>query len=376
MSVEVLKVEKKINASPERLFRAWLNGRDFARWFLADDRLHLGEVRLDPRPGGKFRIDIDVKRLDHFGQQLDKSANRLTLGIVTGCLIIGSSIVMTVKAGPMLRTLEIPITPDDTAGTLHETLSQLGAQLLSEAVSALAQGHIPTPIPQDNALATLAPLLDKEHGRADFTRSAKLVCGHLRGVDPWPGGYTLLPPGLAGPDAVPLKLFLPKVSSGQGRPGEVLGVDRARVPARSIGPALREQVGDGGREQGARGGLVARLESDRAEPRRDPGPIGHLETARELRFGLVGRVVRQRLERVQQGVQSSHRAAAGGAQAREVQALQGARRGHRSGRGRARTARLDTEKPRAALVTGSERGFEIQPDIQHRRAVGQCARRD
>lgn len=128
--------------------------------------------------------------------------------------------------GPMLRTLEIPITPDDTAGTLHETLSQLGAQLLSEAVSALAQGHIPTPIPQDNALATLAPLLDKEHGRADFTRSAKLVCGHLRGVDPWPGGYTLLPPGLAGPDAVPLKLFLPKVSSGQGRPGEVLGVDR------------------------------------------------------------------------------------------------------------------------------------------------------
>ena len=51
---------------------------------------------------GKFRIDIDVKRLDHFGQQLDKSANRLTLGIVTGCLIIGSSIVMTVKAGPML----------------------------------------------------------------------------------------------------------------------------------------------------------------------------------------------------------------------------------------------------------------------------------
>ena len=61
MSVEVLKVEKKINASPERLFRAWLNGRDFARWFLADDRLHLGEVRLDPRPGGKFRIDMIVE---------------------------------------------------------------------------------------------------------------------------------------------------------------------------------------------------------------------------------------------------------------------------------------------------------------------------
>ena len=56
---------------------------------------------------GKFRIDIDVKRLDHFGQQLDKSANRLTLGIVTGCLIIGSSIVMTVNAGPKLFGLPL-----------------------------------------------------------------------------------------------------------------------------------------------------------------------------------------------------------------------------------------------------------------------------
>jgi len=128
--------------------------------------------------------------------------------------------------GPMLRTLEIPIGPDDTAGTLHEKLSLLGAQLLDEALPALVRGEVPQPIPQDNALMTLAPLLDKEHGRADFTRSAELVCGHLRGVDPWPGGYTLLPPGLAGPEAVPLKLFLPRRCSGQGRPGEVLGVDR------------------------------------------------------------------------------------------------------------------------------------------------------
>lgn len=56
---------------------------------------------------GKFRIDIDVKRLDRFGYQIDKSANRLTMGIVTGCLIIGSSIVMTVKAGPMLFGLPL-----------------------------------------------------------------------------------------------------------------------------------------------------------------------------------------------------------------------------------------------------------------------------
>jgi len=51
---------------------------------------------------GKLRIDLDLKRLDAFGQQIDRAASRLTLGIVTGCLIIGSSIVMTVPAGPRL----------------------------------------------------------------------------------------------------------------------------------------------------------------------------------------------------------------------------------------------------------------------------------
>ena len=56
---------------------------------------------------GKFHIDIDVKRLDHFGYQIDKSANRLTMGIVTGCLIIGSSIVMTVQAGPTMFGLPL-----------------------------------------------------------------------------------------------------------------------------------------------------------------------------------------------------------------------------------------------------------------------------
>jgi ubiquinone biosynthesis protein len=49
---------------------------------------------------GKFRIDLDLKRLDHFGQQIDHSANRLTMAIMTASLVIGSSIVMTVEGGP------------------------------------------------------------------------------------------------------------------------------------------------------------------------------------------------------------------------------------------------------------------------------------
>ncbi len=56
---------------------------------------------------GRVRIDLDLKRLDHFGQQIDRSANRLTLGIMTASLVIGSSIVMTIEGGP--KILGMPI---------------------------------------------------------------------------------------------------------------------------------------------------------------------------------------------------------------------------------------------------------------------------
>lgn len=56
---------------------------------------------------GKFKIDLDLKRLDRFSHQIDLSANRLTLGILTASLVIGSSIVMTVKGGPTLFGLPL-----------------------------------------------------------------------------------------------------------------------------------------------------------------------------------------------------------------------------------------------------------------------------
>jgi ubiquinone biosynthesis protein len=51
---------------------------------------------------GRMKIDLDLKRLDHFGHQLDQASNRLTMGILTASLVIGSSIIMTVEGGPML----------------------------------------------------------------------------------------------------------------------------------------------------------------------------------------------------------------------------------------------------------------------------------
>ena len=56
---------------------------------------------------GKMRIDLDLKRLDEFGRQLDHTLDRTTMGILTASLIIGSSIVMTVQGGPTV--FEVPV---------------------------------------------------------------------------------------------------------------------------------------------------------------------------------------------------------------------------------------------------------------------------
>ena len=56
---------------------------------------------------GRVKIDLDLKRLDHFGHQLDRASNRLTMGILTASLVVGSSIIMTVEGGPQLFGLPL-----------------------------------------------------------------------------------------------------------------------------------------------------------------------------------------------------------------------------------------------------------------------------
>ena len=51
---------------------------------------------------GRMRVDLDLKRLDSFGDRLDSAIDRATIGIMTASLVIGSSIVMTVPGGPTI----------------------------------------------------------------------------------------------------------------------------------------------------------------------------------------------------------------------------------------------------------------------------------
>ena len=91
--------------------------------------------------------------------------------------------------GDILLKREIEIRPDDTAVTLAPSLAELGAELLVETLEQLQRGDL-QPVPQDDSMATLAPILKKEDGLIDFNRSAREIYNRLRGFQPWPGAYT------------------------------------------------------------------------------------------------------------------------------------------------------------------------------------------
>ena len=91
--------------------------------------------------------------------------------------------------GDILLQKKLAIQPDDTAETIAPPLASIGAELIVKTLHGLESGSI-HPQPQDNSKATLAPILKKEDGLIDFTRSAADILNRLRGFQPWPGAYT------------------------------------------------------------------------------------------------------------------------------------------------------------------------------------------
>jgi methionyl-tRNA formyltransferase len=91
--------------------------------------------------------------------------------------------------GDILLQREMPISMDDTAETLAPNLAAVGAELVVETLRGLDGGQV-KPTPQDHSLATLAPILTKEDGHMDFSRTATELFNRMRGFRPWPGAFT------------------------------------------------------------------------------------------------------------------------------------------------------------------------------------------
>lgn len=91
--------------------------------------------------------------------------------------------------GDILLQKEMAIAAEDTSVTLASRLAAIGAELMVETLRGLQSGSI-HPQKQDDSRATLAPVLKKEDGKIDFSRSAQEIYNRFRGFQPWPGAFT------------------------------------------------------------------------------------------------------------------------------------------------------------------------------------------
>jgi len=90
--------------------------------------------------------------------------------------------------GPILAQRSIPLTREDTAGSVFEKLSHLGADLLIQTLPDYLSGKI-EPVPQPAEGMTYAPMLKKEEGQLDFTHPAEELERRVRAFNPWPGAF-------------------------------------------------------------------------------------------------------------------------------------------------------------------------------------------
>lgn len=107
-----------------------------------------------------------------------------TTGVTTQYMKMG------VDTGDIIFTDETEILPDETYGELYTRLSQSGAELLLKTVNAIKDGTAPR-TEQDESEATHAPMLTKETGHIDWTKSADEVLSLIRGTNPWPMSYAM-----------------------------------------------------------------------------------------------------------------------------------------------------------------------------------------
>ena len=131
-------------------------------------------------------------------------------------------------AGPVLGVVKTDIGGKETYGVLQDRLSELAVPLTQQVVDELATG-MTKPLTQDTSLVTKAPRLTKEQGQIPWQKPARLVCCHIRGVQPWPKPSTTIE--LA--EGKPLRLLIldaePVDRAVPGEPGSIEVEDRKRL---------------------------------------------------------------------------------------------------------------------------------------------------
>jgi methionyl-tRNA formyltransferase len=198
-----------------------------------------------------------------------RGAAPIQAAIAAGEAVTGNTTMQMeagLDSGPILLQEELPIGPRETAGELGARLAAAGGRLMVETLERLERGEL-VARPQPHELATYAPRLTRDSGRADWASTARELFDRLRAYTPWPG----LTAGLRG---APVKLVWGEVVSEPGEPGSAVSA----APGEFLG--LR----DGRAAVACGGGTVFGLETLQ-RPGRKPVPAAAFVNGERLAPG-------------------------------------------------------------------------------------------
>ena len=163
-----------------------------------------------------------------------RGAAPINWAILSGEDVTGVTIMRMAEGmdtGGILAQAQTPIDINENAVQLFDRLARIGADLLVETVKSLEAGTV-KPIPQDEALATRAPMLFREQSPMDWARTARQLPDQVRGLYPWPAATAVL----GGVRCKVLRTALPGEAAGSA-PGTVVQADKK---------GLKIACGDGG----------------------------------------------------------------------------------------------------------------------------------
>lgn len=220
---------------------------------------HLGALAPDAVVVAAFgkilrRAHLDIPRLGCVNVHPSllprhRGATPIQHALLSGDDVTGVTTILMdegIDSGDILLQRAIEVGAGEDAGSLHDRLAALGAEIIVETLDGLEAGSL-HPLPQDDAAATHCRLLEKEDGRIDWTWDAVAIYRHVRAMTPWPGAHTVL----RGEGLLIRRVAPVEVVSSAGRPGRMIGIDRDGAPVVACGRGtlrLLRVTPSGGRE--------------------------------------------------------------------------------------------------------------------------------
>lgn len=152
----------------------------------------------------------------------------------TGITVMQMDVGM--DTGDKLAEVSCPISPQDTAGSLHDKLARLAVAPLLNTIDALAAGTA-RPEPQDNQLATYAAKIKKEDAAINWQKTAVEINRQIRAFNPWPIAYTKV-------DETVLRVHRAQVApmAHNAVPGTILALDKKGMLVATAEQALMIEI--------------------------------------------------------------------------------------------------------------------------------------